>query len=294
MMKFVTFLLENLTTNVLLALICYLGGFYSFLPLYFEPISYLEETTLRKALESGCVGYKYSSVATLALSVPLLFDCIADSMTNAKRGKHYTGDGGFLNNLEKVLFLIGLIICPITAFFDNTTNWAFIYVSCNWCQLNFVAGAIMISLNRYDGKCWTDRATYIGVISLSLATAMAGYHDDAPHYGRTELDLASYGLAYISAIIFLVCAARWFYKILISQEAKKTNEKCNYFPLIYVTMSVVCVLTLAVLSLCYKRLDLYDQTALLVNNLIYTMYALFNIFISMRMVKSEVIQGLVS
>jgi hypothetical protein len=223
-------------------------------------------------------------------------------MTNAKRGKqkHYTGDGGFLNNFEKVLFLIGLIICPITAFFDNTTNWAYIYVSCNQCQLTFVAGTIMVSLNRYDGKCWTDRATYIVVTSISLAGAISCYHnrgqtiDNHPNPGRTKLSLASYGFAYLAAIIFLVCAFRWFYKTSISQLAKKSNEKCNYFPLIYVTMGVVCVFTKGILSIYYTRLDLYDETALLVNNLIYTMYASFNIFISMRMVKSEVIQGLVS
>jgi hypothetical protein len=222
-------------------------------------------------------------------------------MSNAKRGKHYTGDGGFLNNLEKFLFLIGLIVCPITAFFDNTTNWALIYISCNRVQLNFVAGAVMMSLNRYDSKCWTDRATYIVVISLSLACAIGGYHnhgrtmDNIPDDGRTNLSLASNGFGCISAIFFLICAFRWFYKTTqFSQLAKKTNEKCNYFPLIYVTMSVVCVLTKAILSIYYTRLDLYDQTALLVNNLIYATYALFNIFISMRMVKCEVIQGLVS
>jgi hypothetical protein len=208
----------------------------------------------------------------------------------------------FLNNLEKILFLSGLIVCPITAFFYHSSTWTLIYVSCNKCQLIFVAGAVLISLNRYDSQCWTDRAIYFAVIAIALSCAMSSYFNNIPTIGRSaewdNLDFASYLIAYFAAAVFLVCTFKWFYKVAkrkFSQLAKKAAcEKCDYFPLIYVTVSVVCVMTFAILSIYYDRIDLYDETALLVNNLIYTTYALFMIFISMRMVKSEVIQGLVS
>jgi hypothetical protein len=164
---------ENPTTNVIQVLLAFLGGFFCLIPLYLQPISILEETLLRHSLKS--VGYKYSAVATLTLVLPLFLDCLADLIFNFRKGKPNSDkpivNEGFLNNIEKLLFLSGIAILPIVSFLpDNTRNLAYIYICCNKCQTVFVAGAVIISLSRYDNKCWTDRETYLAVICISLGS----------------------------------------------------------------------------------------------------------------------------
>lgn len=298
----------NLTTNVIQVLICYLGGFFCLIPIYLQPISNLEDSLLRDSLTS--VGFRYSSVATLALVIPVFFDTLTDLVFNHyQRGKQNTGNSvvseGFLNTLEKVLFLSGIVVLPITAFFpESTTNWAFIYVCCNKCQLTFVGGAVIISLSRYNNKCWTNKATYLAVIMLSLGNSLASNIDNPKEVGQKVdyyVAVISYVIPALASFIFLSSAFRWYIGPLrrklcaISNDPSLFEEKtCFFFPLVYITMSVMCILTIGVLSGAYNTLRIYDGTALLVNNLIYFAYVLFIIFISMRMSKLEVVQGLVS
>ena len=115
-------------------------------------------------------------------------------------------------------------------------------------------------------------------------------------YVVNDLSIASYVGLVFAFSTFLICAFRWYYRLKRKLRLlSKTQEKSDFFfPLFYVTMTVLCIITMGLLKIYYKRLDVYDENALLVNNLIYFSYVLFNIFLSMRMVKSEVVQGLVS
>jgi hypothetical protein len=93
-------------------------------------------------------------------------------------------------------------------------------------------------------------------------------------------------------LIFFFCASRWFCGPFRRNFwlLSKTTEL--YYPLTYIFISVACTSTVVYLAFQYGRIQDFDESALLINNLIYSAYALFMIFISMRMVKSEVLQGL--
>lgn len=291
------FVSDSLTTNVTQILICYLGGFLCLIPLYYHPKSYLEESLLRTSLTT--VGFRYSSIATLSLVVPVIFDCVTDIFFNFKKGKQNSDNTmvkeGFLNNKEKVLFLSGIVILPIVAFFpESTTNWAFIYLCCNKCQQIFVYGAVIISLSRYNNKCWSNKATYLMIIMISSGNSILTNINNNSSLGasvRWNLDILSFFLLVAGFLIFLFCSLKWYtgpfrrkFRLLFQET----------FSLVYITMTVLYIVTLGTFRGYYDRLEYYNERALIINNLIYFAYVLFIIIISMRMIKSEVVQGLVS
>jgi hypothetical protein len=299
------FIRNNLTTNILQVLICYVGGFFCLIPLYYQPKSHLEESLLRHSINS--VGYKYSSIAILALVIPVILDCITDLFFTLKKEKEDNNTivrEGFLNNLEKVLFLSGVVILPIVAFFpESTKNWAFIYLCCNKCQQIFVYGALMISLSRYNNKCWTNRTTYITITSIALANAILSNVNNNETISarlRLNLDGFSFVLIVFGSLLFLISAIRWFlgpvkrqFRLLFKKTKSKEKSEL-FFSVVYISMTILYIVIMAIFRSYFDRLEYYNAKALWINNLIYFAYVLFIIFISMRMVKSEVVQGLVS
>jgi hypothetical protein len=256
---------------------------------------------LRSSLTS--IGYRYSSVATLALVIPFTLDLLTDLVFKPKNGKQSNektlGKEGFLNNTEKLLFLIGIVILPIVAFFpEDIPNWAFIYICCNKCQQILIYGAIIISLSRYDNSAWTDKSTYMMIILLGTGNVfLCNVSNRRPFIVSSTyegFELTALLLVLLSIFIYIFSTIRWLraqYKkrYLIKSMNQKTFEL--FYPL-YSTMTVLCIIILAVLVFVYKRLARFDEVAILLNNLIYFSYILFIIFLSMRMVKSEVVQGL--
>jgi hypothetical protein len=106
--KAAAFIYENFTTNLSQVLICYLGGLFCFLPLFYLP-SNLDQSILKESLPS--IGYRYSSIATLALVFPILSDCITDICYSKKGNQNKTKvNGDFFNDFEKPLFLSGMYI----------------------------------------------------------------------------------------------------------------------------------------------------------------------------------------
>jgi hypothetical protein len=291
---------ENLTTNIIQVLLCYLFGFFCLLPLYYNLSLFLEETVLRDSLTS--IGYRYSAVATLTLAIPFTFDLVSDLVFTPNDVKHSNertvGKEGFLNNMEKVLFLIGTVMLPIVAFFpEDTRNWAFIYVCCNKCQQMLIFGAIAISLSRYDNSAWTDKTTYaiittVGIGNVILCNA-SNRHPSIAISTYDALEIVAVLLVLIGALLFLFSIIRWFRGAFKKNfDLVSKTQKELFYPLIYTAMTVLCIVTLAVLVFLYRRTSRHDKAAILVNSLIYFSYILFIDFLTMRMVKSEVVQGL--
>jgi hypothetical protein len=263
----------------------------------------LEETLLREALTS--MGYRYSAVATLTLAIPVTFDLITDLVFKPK-GERQSNDKtvvkeGFLNNTEKVLFLIGIIMLPIVAFFpENTSHWAYIYICCNKCQQILTCGAVVISLSRYDNSIWTDKTTYCLIFFVGVGNVIICNISNRFDLMRIQVPLRTLAIiadicVIISAFMYLILQIKWIRaqymkKGLYSSMNQKMSEL--FYPLIYTMMPLFCIMALVVLAFLFKKLTLHTEAALLVNSLIYFCYMLFIIFLSMRMVKSEVVQGL--
>lgn len=294
------FFRENFTTNVIQATSLVLGGFLCLIPLYYHPLSILEESLLRDSLTSN--GYRYSSVATFALVIPVLCDITMDLVFKSNIAKASVKEG-FLNNIEKLLFLSGIVILPVVAFLPKTTtNWAFIYLCCKGCHQIMIFGSVCISLNRYDKKCWTDRATYVIIITLVAGNVIYCNINDL----EMKLDIqitnfyeslsnTAHALLITAAVIYILCAFRYVGRNLCPYVFNKAKLKSElYFPLVYITMTALFLVLTLFTKLVYNDIKNYDAVALLLNNLINFAYVLFITLLSMRMVKSEVVQGLVS
>jgi hypothetical protein len=295
---------ENVTTNQIQVSLCYLFGLLCLLPLFYDSNSRLEESVLRDALTFK--GYRYTAVATLALAIPFTLDLVTDLVFKPKGGRQSNEKTvvkeGFLNNTEKVLFLIGNIMLPIVAFFpENTIHWAYIYICCNKCQQILTCGAIVISLCRYDNSIWTNRTTYCLIIFLGLGNVLICTTKNRFNVlafeipTRNAASLIADLLVVITAFTYSLALIRWIRaqyrkKGLYPSMSQKASDLI--YPLIYMMMPVICIVVLVVLTLRYQTLTLHTGAAILINSLIYFCYMLFIIFLSMRMVKSEVVQGL--
>jgi hypothetical protein len=136
---------------------------------------------------------------------------------------------------------------------------------------------------------WTDATTYIIIITLGLGNVLVcntihAFKVSATSYHAT-LDIIALIFEFITAFTFFISLIRWFKGIFKTQKISELM-----YPLIYLVMTVLCIITLFVIIFTYERLTSHDKAAILVYSLIYFCYMIFIIFLSMRMVKSEVIQ----
>ena len=303
----------EMSTNVLQLIICIITGVCCLLPLAISPKSNLEGSRLRASLPDQL--HRESAVAVITLIVPLLLDITTDAFTSfftkvrdaevRKKSKR-----ALFNNMEHLVFLCGAAIVPATAFIPSSNdNWAYIYISCRLCQLVLIGGAVAISLCRYDEKYWPVRVTYFVLVLLLLASSIGAFTNNylAEEYpSKTILGLqsTSYYIFLIAATTFTFCSLRWLWmavpkmirqcKILSpSNKERPSSKECLVFPIVYVTSSVVAPPALVLMINVYSGSLNYNVNALFFHNLAFVLYVLINTYGSMRMMKHEIVNGLV-
>ena len=151
------------------------GAVVTLLPIWIVQ-SQIENSPLRKAMTSSdradVLRYQGSSIALLALLAPIALDLIVDAGFEGIKQCFFVGnekanmlpklrDGKndaaiSLNRYEKILFVTGLIITPITAFLPSTiSNLASVYSSCRLCSFVFISGTFIASCHRYSPRYTT-------------------------------------------------------------------------------------------------------------------------------------------
>lgn len=312
----------QMPTNACQAVICVIGGLFCLLPLAIFPTSVLENGSLRAALPSQ--GHRDSAIVVLALIIPLLMDIMTEILNSFFKKTtevqlKMQAKRGILNNMEQLVFLCGTAVVPLTAFIPReTTNWAYIYLCCQQCQFVMTGGAIAISLCRYDSKYWPVRVIYFIVGLLAISSVLASFTNNSKPRQSESMAIrciqqgSMYAMWLISAV-FCTCSIRWLYvmfprvfrksKVLASilpagfpdvlANPEELNESLS-FPFVYVITSVFAGAGLVVLSTIYQGPENYDARALYYRNVAITGYLLLITYGSLRMIKQEVVKGLVS
>ena len=303
-----------------------ISGLCCFLPLVMGMQSNLEHTSLRESLTS-CPEFTYSCVASVAITIPLFFDLffdyiakIAETSTILKKSATDSGFN-FLNISERLLFLIGIITLPLVTFLPSGSDkLALIYLCCNKCQLNLVGGAVLISLCRYDNEYWSVRSTLLSLVCFAFGLISSTFLDNiyagetSPSRFLVNFDTIAFAVFILPCVIFLFNSSRWLIIVYYKLHSWKGLLMCSnvppmieiktvthsrtlhhtFFPMVYTVTSICVMMMLFLIEASSSRLENYKRPNLLESNLPFLVFAILISTQSMRMVKFEVVQGLVS
>ena len=308
-----------LCSNAFHLTLCILGGFLCFLPLVLRVSSNFEDSVMKMSIVNGN-HFRDSSVASLALALPLALDIIIDLGISLIRRMRVvptesTSTITSLNCFEKGFCLIGIIIVPLTAFLPKSDgNFGLIFVCCNKCQSFIVGATVMTSFSRCNQDLFSNITTLVFLFMFMFAQTSSTFTlntsvGDNPSDYNTNLLLAGNHLTMISASIVLVCSIRCLI-MLISQarndsnrlKSAKPNETSRerhskshiFFRICWMSVFIVGTVLLIALSNKVGSIEKFNETALVLNTGIYFTFELAITILTMRMVKFDVVKGLVS
>ena len=308
---------------------CFLCGLMCLLPVCLQMSSNIELKPLRHSL-SDSQWFTYCCVASISLSVPLFLDIILDlvvmfvgvtSSVKIKKQKDAVGFT-FLNIPERLLILIGMTVVPIVGFLpDTTVNLALIYLCCNNCRLTLVGGVMLLSLSRYDKDYWSVRTTWFSLLFYSTGLVSGSFisniyaAESTPTQAILILDSCTYFLTLVPSLLFIINSLRWLIIAYLGMNPWQMLMNClsdeqhladlvvlkvkdardhKFFPMVYVIIGVIIVIFIAALLASAPRVENYDPISLALNSAPYVCFLIAVSTLSMRMVKFEVVQGLVS
>lgn len=307
--EFTSSITRIVNSNLTHVLICFAGGLLSFLPLAIGLTSNLEDSTLKNSLSSGYY-FRDSSMASLALAIPISVDIILDVTTLFSKKRKIRGPESqiCLNNIEKCMLLIGITSIPLTSYLPyDLPNIGLVFFCCQKFQLVIVAGIVMTSLCRNNKEFWTVANTITFLIILGIATSMSIFArnaslGDPENNVRKGLNLACVFLSLVPIFYLIYCNIRWLTDVI------RTERKCSphltgrdrqsdshiFFTMIWVITTLIGMILQALINGVYLNVDHFDSKALLMNNLIFLCFELSITVFLMRVVKSDVVHGLVS
>ena len=305
--------IKILGCNTIHLAICFLGGFCCFLPLIFGVKSNMEETLLRSSLTNGRY-FRDSSVASIAMATPLTLEIIIDLVIRLVRRIGIISTDGAksqtsLNNIEKFLCQIGIIVVPLTAFLpDDLSNLTLIFICCNKCQSFIIGATVMISICRSNRNLWSITWTLTFLLlmtfaqitsTFSLNTAVDERHDPF----NNSMVVASN----ISTFMAVAVLLGWSFHSLFYQFCKsyreaqpdetnseRHNRSNAIFSMCWLAIIIAGIAYLIAISSVYGSIEKWTGFALLLNNVAYLTLELSITILTMRMVKSDVVKSLVS
>ena len=314
-------------SNTFYVTFCFISGACCFLPLLLGLKSNLEDRPLRESLSSS-PEFSYSCIASIALVIPLFIDVLFDILNSAdqspsavkKRIMSSSRDAryNFLNIMERVLILSGVAVLPMVVFIPAmTSNLALIYVCCCKCQQTWVGGTVALSLRRYNKEYFSNSYTFISLITLGFGLVTGAFVDNIYTIKPVSrfisvLDMVSFIATLIPCLMFICYSCRWFFlvhfgpskwdDILFCYSKYRPRRQSNpiitlehtIFPMVYTFCGTIVIALLIVLFSISPRIENYDHNSLLLNNLPFLAFVLLVSILSMRMVKFEVVKGLVS
>ena len=323
-----SFVAKLFDSNSFYVIFCYISGLCCFLPLFLGIESNLEDRPVRESICSS-LEFSYSCIASIALVIPLLIDILFDirnsfdqSPTAVKKRLKSRSSGSerfyFLNISERILILLGVAILPTLVFVPkSTSNLALIYVCCCKCQQNWVGGTVAISLRRYDKEYFSNSFAFFSLANFGFGLITSAFVDNIYTIKPVPqsiylLDMIAYVSCLLPCLLFICNSFRWI--LLVHCGASKWDNVLffytkfrptrnpdessapdhTFFPMVYTFCGTVVILLLVVLVSISPRIEDYTKSNLLLNNIPFLVFVLLVSILSMRMVKFEVVQGLVS
>ena len=299
--------------NVYQTLMVLLGGLLCLVPLCFSRLIDFSTTSAHIALASQI--NRDVGVAALTLTLPILLDVtveILSAFATRKLMKINAQIGTILlNTRERFLLACGMLTISIVVFLPTETpRKVNIYLCLNRCRVLFLVGSTAVSLCRLDPKFWTERMMYSGLTLMIISTIIGSFCDNISAFqssGASTVALATY---LTSFGIFTFCSIRWLWHttpkvwaaariafIYSTAESERIENKSNNY-LLFPYAYVLTVYLLSVILVVSKRLR-PDEHVITTNSLFYrnlatNLYYLILIYISDKMIRHEIIYGLVS
>ena len=304
--------------------VCFVGSFLCLLPLFTDTSSNLESSPLRSAISSHLS--REIAAATLALTCPLLIDLATETFhisRNANNSVTTKVHAGFtlLNSIERAALLCGMAVVPVCSLFPpDTSNLALIYVCCQKCQLVLIVGAAMISLCRHNEKYWTVKGTSFSIICLVVGNILQAFTDNTD--AASEFKAPQTTASKMSSILIILAVAShiwlnafWIYahySHLFSPFQRRLNAAEAGLDAIPSTLPhpdsngnltspsqqvfiSISASTLLILSfVVHSDVGLQGAKGLHFRNAVFLVYILLVSYVSIRIMRNEVVQRLVS
>lgn len=309
-------LFSSANTNLAQFFICLFGGICCLIPLGMGSTVDFTKSPLLFTLTS--LRFRDSAVFAASVTLPLFFEVTFEIISaivirkKTKKSKMVV-DAVLLNTRERFLLFCGIVTIPITALLPtNTHHLVNLYMCLRRSRTVFVFGGVVTSLSRYDNNNWSVRKSYFMLIFLICGASSGAFADNYSLLGapsRTR-NVSTFFNACFSAI-FVYCNCRWLCSDIprlckgffsISNEEYDTIQntrgsiRCPYLisPLVYATSTTVVGCLSVAAAMAFGGADNYGADALFLHNLMFIIYLLMIMYISERMLKNEVVRGLVS
>ena len=307
-------LLSEADTNSTHTLVCFLCAVSCLFPLIFiYPLADFENSIIKLSLLSE--RNKQSSIVAASLAIPIFLDLaieiVLSNLTNDKSDKiKMHVKQALLNSPERFLLACAILTVPISTFLpSNTAHLVNIYLCLYKSRLIFMGGAAFSSLCRYDPKYWPVRTTNIGIALLGTACFMGAFADNIRDGNQITLVFHLLALTLFAAgsLLFFYCNIKWLISAIprlcqaywTSSTRENTSNSVpdvrdSLFHVLYVTTVTGASIVLTVTRKLYPENSKLNADALFFHNLLFNLYLLFVMYMSERMIKYEVVQGLVS
>lgn len=292
--------------------LCLLGGLCCFLPLLTGASSSIGESILNRSLTSGFY-FRDSSVALLALAVPLMADVGIDLFIGIVKGGRNSSDDAtrpksLPTNIQKFACLVGLVVVPMTVYVpEHHSNRALIYICCNKCRTFMVGSIIMISLCQYNKKYWSVRSTLLFVALLSFGQITSVFTENSGIVNE-RISISAKVTSLLAAMILFISCFRCLYEVIyndyrlaklekqILSNATGSARHSLSHVLIGISSVVLFIVMIALIftnSVRYRIMSKFNEAALLQSNIAYLIFELTVTIMTMRMIKFDVVRGLV-
>ena len=156
------------------------GGLLCFLTMAAKQ-SLVENTNVAEAIRNGSKFHIAISIS-ISLAVPVLLNlivniCLDNFGTDAKKRKKSTAinNTDIMTDIEKFIFFVGIVIFPITSCFPGS-NRAILLATCSSsCQIQLIAGVVLISLHRFDAQYFPTPIVYTLVFLQTVSNLVRPY-----------------------------------------------------------------------------------------------------------------------
>ena len=301
-------LLQFMTTNVIQSMICIIGGLCCLIPLCFEPLREYDGPYTRVSLTSE--RYRDLAVAAIALTIPIFLEIITETIASVRSA--FSLDRGEIKvqqaliNTPERFILAGAVLTTstIALMSDNSENYINTYICASKCRMTFVGGAIAASLCRFDSSYWSVRSTYF-MLCLLISSSIMGSFADNMIRANSTIDYVASALFMCAFAIFSYCNIMWlysfgptFYREVTSQALSDNSSRRSCSALSYQHLYVVIVAVVSLVTIItrkiYPELESLNSSAVFHHNMGVNTYLILLLYISERMMKYEILQGLVS
>lgn len=291
-----------------------IGSSSCFIPLLSGDLVSFKSTTVSRALRSQ--KGRDLSIASITLAVPICMGILTDVVTSitirdkSKKIRPHVGRE-LLTSMERFVMTVAILVVCVPAFLDDgTRDFVNIWLCMRRCRLLLVAGSVQVSLCRYDESFFSVKTTSLslGLMAVGSIIGVCGVN-----IGRLS-DVSA--LRYVSGASLLVgillflrnCwkwlsfvtpkIVKWALRIPTSDPTTRhsiATECCKHyvFPSMLVASSATASIVLIIVASIYPILE-FDSDSVFYDNLGNIFFNVFTMYISDRMMKFEVIEGLVS